>query len=406
MKLPELLAPAGDWEKMTTAFLFGADAVYMGGKEFGLRAGSGNFTVDEIAKAVEYAHERGKKVYITVNAFPNEEEFDQLGEYLQALEKTNVDAAIVADPGVFRLARRVAPNLPLHISTQANIINREGVNLWKDLGAERVILARETTLEQIEKICSTSEVEIEAFMHGAMCWAYSGRCLLSAGISGRSANQGACTQVCRWRFHLMEEKRVGQYFPIEQDERGTYIMNSKDMAMIDHIPELVQSGLASLKIEGRMKTIHYLATVVKAYREALDAYAKDPDSFKVLPHWIEELDKFSHRPYGTGFYFGSPQNDNPQVSEEAKYIQTREFVGVALNWNPKDKRAEIEQRNVLEYGDELEILPPQGDIFRLKAIVEDEEGNQIARLPHPKQHFWLQSAIEIPAGSLIRKVIA
>lgn len=404
IKIPELLAPAGDWEKLETAFRYGADAVFLGGKAFGLRAGSGNFTLEEIDQAVKYAHELGKKIYVTVNAYPTEEEIPQLEEYLRELERLQVDAAIVADPGVFRVARKAAPKLPIHVSTQANVINSSGVELWADLGAERVILARETSLAEISEIVKKCSVEIEAFVHGAMCWAYSGRCLLSAGITGRSANQGACTQVCRWKFSLYDETRPNNPIRIEQDERGTYLMNSKDMCMINHIPELVESGLASLKVEGRMKTIHYLATVVKTYREALDAYQKDPENYSVAPRWIEELDKFSHRPYGTGFYFSSPQED-PNVDFHAQYIQTHDFVGIVLEWDAEQKRAMIEQRNVIVAGDTLEILQPKGPTEILPAQLWDEEENIVERAPHPKQKLWLNSDQPLEPGSIIRKVM-
>lgn len=405
IKLPELLAPAGDWEKMETAFLFGADAVFLGGKEFGLRAGSGNFTLEEIRNAVNFAHSQKKKIYVTVNAYPTEEEFSELVFYLKSLESTGVDAAIVADPGVFRLARRETPDLPIHVSTQANIINSEGVALWSDLGAERIILAREATLQEIGEITQKCSVEIEAFVHGAMCWAYSGRCLLSAGITGKSANQGACTQVCRWKFSLLDETRPHAPIRIEEDERGTYLMNSKDMSMIEHIPELVESGLSSFKIEGRMKTIHYLATVVKVYREALDTYRSNPEKYAVDPKWLEELDKFSHRPYGTGFYFANPQSGNANIDFHAKYIQTRDFVGVVLEWDEERKLALIEQRNVIVTGDTLEILQPTNPLRTFVVKMWDEEGNEVARAPHPKQKLWIFSEERLEKGSVVRKVV-
>lgn len=405
IKLPELLAPAGDWEKMETAFRYGADAVFLGGKEFGLRAGSGNFTIEELGKAVTYAHELNRKIYVTVNAFPNEYEFEDLKSYLQKLEEVGVDAAIVADPGVFRISRRVAPKLPVHISTQANVLNSEGVNLWADLGAERVILAREATLEDIGSMSKECTVEIEAFVHGAMCWAYSGRCLLSAGLIGRSANQGACAQVCRWEFSLLDESRPNQPIRVEQDDRGTYLMNSHDTCMIDHIPELVKSGLASLKIEGRMKTIHYLATVVKIYREALDAYGKDPENYQVKPEWHIELDKFSHRPYDTGFYFASPQKRDSNVDFTSTYIQTRDFVGIVLDWDESTGRALVEQRNVIVAGDTLEILQPKGEVICFSAEMWDEEENVVPRAPHPKQKLWIKTPHSLEKGSVVRKVV-
>jgi len=405
IQIPELLAPAGDWEKLETAFRYGADAVFLGGKAFGLRAGSGNFTLEEIKRAVELAHSLGKKIYVTVNAYPTEEELGALEEYLKKLEELRIDAAIIADPGVFRMARRVSPTLPIHVSTQANVLNSEGAALWADLGAERIILAREATLEDIHKMMPKSKIELESFIHGAMCWAYSGRCLLSAGITQRSANQGACTQVCRWNFSIIDENRPNNPIRVEEDERGTYLMNSKDTSMIEYIPELVKSGLASLKIEGRMKTVHYLATVVKVYREALDAYQKDPENYQLQPSWLEELDKFSHRPYGTGFYFTTPQNSDGNIDYRSKYIQTRDFVGIVLGWDEKTKRAKIEQRNVIVASDELEILQPTQPLQLLSAKLWDEEENEVVRAPHPKQKLWLQSEMPLAAGSIVRKVV-
>ena len=313
MNKPEILSPAGDMERLKYAIAYGADAVYLAGKHFGMRAASDNFTDDELREGIAYAHARGVKVYVTVNISPRSNEFAQLEPYLQKLYAYGADAAIVSDLGVIRVAKRVVPQLPLHISTQTSILNYEAAQFWVDMGAERIVLARELTLEEIKTIRDhiPPEVEIECFVHGAMCISYSGRCLISNYTTGRDANHGACAQSCRWKYALMEEKRPGEYFPVDEDERGTYLYNSKDMCMIDHIPELIAAGITSFKIEGRAKTAYYTAGITAAYRRAVDAYLANPTpDFKVPDDIREEIGKISHREYFTGFYFGRDPKDS------------------------------------------------------------------------------------------------
>lgn len=287
MKKPELLAPAGNMEKLKMALLYGADAVYLGGKAFGLRAFGGNFTNEELQEAVDFAHKLGKKIYVTVNIFPHNSDIAKLPAYLTFLNEIKVDAILVADLGVFTLAKEYAPDVELHISTQANNTNWAAVNAWAELGARRVVLAREMSLEEIKEIREKCSVELEMFVHGAMCISYSGRCLMSNYLTGRDANRGSCAQPCRWNYALVEEKRPGQYFPVLEDERGTYIFNSKDMCLLPYLPDVIASGVDSLKIEGRMKSVHYAASVVKAYREAIDSYFAAPEQFEVKKEWVD-----------------------------------------------------------------------------------------------------------------------
>jgi putative protease len=301
IKKPELLAPAGNLEKLKMAVLYGADAVYLGGKSFGLRAFGGNFSREELKEAMDFAHARGKKVYVTVNIFPHNGDLEGLPDYLQYLQSIQADALLVADLGVFMMCRKLIPDMELHISTQANNTNWASVNAWKELGASRVVLAREMSLAEIREIRSKCDVDLEMFMHGAMCISYSGRCLLSNYFTGRDSNRGSCAQSCRWKYALVEETRPGKYFPIEEDERGTYIMNSKDMCLMPNIRDVIESGVDSLKIEGRMKSVHYAASVTKAYRLAIDSYFEDPEHFEVRQEWMDELEKVSHRAYTTGF---------------------------------------------------------------------------------------------------------
>ena len=331
-KKPELLAPAGNMEKLKMAILYGADAVYLGGEAYGLRAQGGNFSREELTEAARFAHERGKKIYVTVNVYPRNDELPALPEYLRFLRDAGADAILVSDLGVFSIAREVVPNLPVHISTQANTVNYAAVDAWARLGAERVVLAREASLAEIREIRRRSDAELELFVHGAMCISYSGRCLMSNYFTGRDANRGNCAQACRWRYALMEETRPGQYFPVEEDARGTYIFNSKDLCLMPYLAEVIESGVDSLKIEGRMKSVHYVASVTKAYRMAIDAYFEAPEAFAVDPTWLEELDKVSHRAYTDGFFHGGPPED-AQIYGSSSYTQTSDFVGLALDYD-------------------------------------------------------------------------
>ena len=404
-KKPELLAPAGTLEKLKMALAFGADAVYLGGKAYGLRALGGNFTQDELREAVAYAHARAAKVYVTVNIFPHNADLNGLPDYLRFLQEIQVDGLLVADLGVFMMAKEVAPQLPLHISTQANNTNWRTVCEWQKLGAQRVVLARELSLQEIREIRQHTDVELEMFVHGAMCISYSGRCLLSSYFTGRDANRGSCAQCGRWKYALVEETRPGQYFPIAEDERGTYIMNSKDLCLLPYLPEVMACGVDSLKIEGRMKSVHYAASVTKAYRAAIDSYVKDPQNFAVRQEWREELAKVSHRPYTTGFAFGRPTAED-QVYGTSSYEQNSDFVGLVRDYDAATGYALVEQRNNMKCGQELEIFPPQGEGWRqeLRDML-DEDGEPITVAPHPQQLVHIRMARPVEPWTILRRDI-
>lgn len=406
MKKPELLAPAGNMEKLKMALLYGADAVYLGGKAFGLRAFGGNFTNEELQEAVDFAHKLGKKIYVTVNIFPHNSDIAKLPAYLTFLNEIKVDAILVADLGIFTLAKEYAPDVELHISTQANNTNWAAVNAWAELGASRVVLAREMSLEEIKEIREKCSVELEMFVHGAMCISYSGRCLMSNYLTGRDANRGSCAQPCRWNYALVEEKRPGQYFPVLEDERGTYIFNSKDMCLLPYLPDVIASGVDSLKIEGRMKSVHYAASVVKAYREAIDSYFAAPEQFEVKKEWVEELDKVSHRAYTTGFYYGRP-TEKDQIYGTSSYTQTSDFVGVVLDYDEKTGFATVEQRNNMKVGQEIEIFQPHLAGYRqILQEMYNDEGEAIQVAPHPQQivKIRMDKPVE-PYGILRRDIV-
>ena len=406
MKKPELLAPAGNMEKLKMALLYGADAVYLGGKAFGLRAFGGNFTNEELQEAVDFAHKLGKKIYITVNIFPHNSDIAKLPAYLTFLNEIKVDAILVADLGVFTLAKEYAPDVELHISTQANNTNWAAVNAWAELGASRVVLAREMSLAEVKEIREKCPVELEMFVHGAMCISYSGRCLMSNYLTGRDANRGSCAQPCRWNYALVEEKRPGQYFPVLEDERGTYIFNSKDMCLLPYLPDVIASGVDSLKIEGRMKSVHYAASVVKAYREAIDSYFAAPEQFEVKKEWVEELDKVSHRAYTTGFYYGRP-TEKDQIYGTSSYTQTSDFVGLVLDYDEKTGFATVEQRNNMKVGQEIEIFQPHLAGYRqILQEMYNDEGEAIQVAPHPQQIVKIRMDRPVePYGILRRDIV-
>lgn len=406
MKKPELLAPAGNMEKLKMALLYGADAVYLGGKAFGLRAFGGNFTNEELQEAVDFAHKLGKKIYVTVNIFPHNSDIAKLPAYLTFLNEIKVDAILVADLGVFTLAKEYAPDVELHISTQANNTNWAAVNAWAELGASRVVLAREMSLEEVNEIREKCSVELEMFVHGAMCISYSGRCLMSNYLTGRDANRGSCAQPCRWNYALVEEKRPGQYFPVLEDERGTYIFNSKDMCLLPYLPDVIASGVDSLKIEGRMKSVHYAASVVKAYREAIDSYFAAPEQFEVKKEWVEELDKVSHRAYTTGFYYGRP-TEKDQIYGTSSYTQTSDFVGLVLDYDEKTGFATVEQRNNMKVGQEIEIFQPHLAGYRqILQEMYNDEGEAIQVAPHPQQIVKIRMDRPVePYGILRRDIV-
>lgn len=386
MKKIELLAPAGNMEKLRMAVLYGADAVYLAGEKFGLRTASDNFTFEEIKEAVDFAHKRGVKVYLTMNIIPHNEDLKDAGSFVERAAATGIDAVIVSDPGMLSIIKRTAPGLGIHVSTQANITNTESVKFWHSVGASRVVLARELSLADIRQIRDncTEDMELEAFVHGAMCISYSGRCLLSNYMVGRDANMGDCAQPCRWKYHLVEEKRPGEYFPIQEDSRGTFIFNSKDLCMIRHIPELISSGVTSFKIEGRVKSSFYVATVVKAYRDAIDAYYVDNESYTFDEKWFEEISKVSNRDFTTGFFFKKPGPEDHNY-KTSSYIRNYDFVGVVKGYDNENKMVIIEQRNRFRLGDTIEVMPPKGQVFEFVVNeMYDNEGNAIEVAPHPK----------------------
>lgn len=405
MKKPELLAPAGNMEKLRMALLYGADAVYIGGKAFGLRAFGGNFDNDELKTAVEFTHSLNKKVYVTVNIYPHNSDMERLPEYLKYLDELGVDALLVADLGVFSYGKKYAPHTELHISTQANNTNWVAVNTWADMGAHRVVLAREMSLDEIKAIREKCQVELEMFVHGAMCISYSGRCLMSNYMTGRDSNRGSCAQPCRWKYSLVEEKRPGQYFPVEEDERGTYIFNSKDMCLLPYLPDVIESGVDSLKIEGRMKSVHYVASIVKAYREAIDSYFENPSSFTIKQEWLEELDKVSHRAYTTGFYYNRP-TDKDQIYGSSSYEQTSDFVGLVIDYDEKTGFATVEQRNNMKIGQEVELFQPKLSGFRMKLTeMYNDEGIAIDVAPHPQQIVKIKMAKPVEPYAILRRDI-
>lgn len=395
----ELLAPAGDPEKLRFAVAYGADAVYFGGQAFSLRAGAGGFSVEEIREGVAFAHERGARCYLTLNIYAHNEDLAPLAEYLEEIRGIPLDGFIVSDPGVIRLIRRVFPHTPLHLSTQANVTNGETALFWYEQGIRRIVLARELSLEEIRQIREIipGDMELEAFVHGAMCVSYSGRCLLSTYMTGRDANRGACAHPCRYRYRLEEERRPGQYWPVEEDGRGTYIFNSNDLCMLEHLPDLIGAGVKSLKIEGRMKSIFYLAHVLRAYRTALDSGSFDPA-------WMEEMEKASHRAFSTGFYYHPPGAEDQSV-ESSDYLRSYDFVGVVLDRDPESGIARIEQRNKMVAGDEIELFGPSGEVFSQTIdAMTDEEGDPIDEAPHPRQivHMKVERPVE-PYWILQRK---
>ena len=399
----ELLAPAGNYEKMITAFTYGADAVYMAGKKFGLRAFAGNFDNDELEKAVIYAHNLGKKVYITLNILAHENDFDELKEYVQYLGKIKVDAVLVSDLGIMAFINQYAPNLVLHVSTQASILNSYAINALLKFGVKRIVLARECSLEDIKKIRTNipKEIELEAFVHGAMCISYSGRCLLSNFLTGRDSNRGECVQACRWEYCISEVNRKNDKYPIQEDERGTYILNSKDLNMIEHLKELKDAGVNSFKIEGRMKSPYYVANVVNAYRRAID----NMDS--LTPEYIQELKneliKTSHRKYTTGFYFGA---DDKECLESSYPVQTHEFMALVIG-DSDGQKVLIEQRNRFKVGDELEVLSPNDTFNKIIKVekMENELGEDVQDAKNVQERLYLYTKLPLKQNDILRKKI-
>jgi len=401
MRKPELLAPAGDMERLRMAVLYGADAVYLAGTSFGMRSFAGNFSPEELPEAVAFAHAHGVRVHVTVNTMPRGDELPALPAHLRLLNDSGVDALILADLGVFRMAQREAPNCELHISTQVSIANAACAAAWHELGAKRVVLARELSLEEIAEIRAKTpkDLEIECFVHGAMCVSFSGRCLLSQYLVNRDANRGECAQPCRWGYHLMEEKRTNEFYPVFEDEKGTYILNAKDMCMLNHIDKLAEAGVNSFKIEGRAKSSYYVSVITNAYRKAMDIYKSDPEHFE-LPQWLkDEVFKVSHRAYCTGFFFGHPKES--QYYENGGYI--REYDVVAVVDGCSGGRIYCTQKNKFNKGDEIEVLSPVGS--PVKFTVEemfDEYDNSIDTANHAAMKMSIRSDLTFPEHSIIR----
>ncbi|MEG0728297.1 MAG: U32 family peptidase [Anaerovoracaceae bacterium] len=404
MKKIELLAPAGDLEKLKIAIEYGADAVYLGGEVFSLRAGAGNFSREEMIEGIEYVHARGKKCHLALNIFPHNYDIDELIAYLEDIKDLGIDAFIVSDPGTIALVMDIIPNAEVHLSTQANMTNYKTAEFWSKQGVKRVVLARELSLDEMITMRENipAELDTEAFMHGAMCISYSGRCLLSNFMIQRDANRGECAHPCRWKYNLVEEQRPNEYYPVYEDERGTYIMNSKDLCMIEHIPDLVKSGISSAKIEGRMKSAFYVATVVSVYRKALDAYYNDPQNYEFKQEWMTELKKVSHREFTTGFYYDKADNEAQNYNTSA-YEREYSFVGLVKDYDQETQIAIVEQRNKIVLGDEIEVFGPYTDFFTQKlSVLQDEEGNDIESAPHPQQILRIKMDKPVAKNFILR----
>ena len=401
----ELLAPAGDLDKLKYAITYGADGVYLGGQIFGLRAASKNFSIEEMKEGVDFAHERGKKVYVTLNIIPHNEDLLELESYLKILKEVQIDAVILSDPGTLLIVKEQLPGMEIHLSTQANNTNYMGAKFWQSQGVKRIVLARELSLVEIKEIVDqTKSIDIiyESFVHGAMCISYSGRCLLSNYMTHRDANQGDCSQSCRWQYHLVEEKRPDEFYPVVEDENGTYFFNSKDLCMINHIDQVIESGVSSLKIEGRNKSIYYVANIVRAYRQAIDAYYES-ETFMPDPKWLEEIKKASHRKFTTGFYFKKP-DEADQLYTSSSYIREYDFIGNVLSYDSKTHLAKVEQRNKFSVNSRVEIMGP--DFFEHEFIITelyDEKMNPIDSAPHAKQIVYIKSEKELSPYYILRR---
>ena len=418
--MPELLSPAGNPEKLRAALAYGADAVYLAGQQFGMRSQAGNFTVPELYEAVRLAHSLNKKVYLTLNTMPRTHEYPYLYQFLDDIRGAGIDAVIVADLGVMATVQAMLPDMEIHISTQASIVSSAAAKAYAVLGAKRLVLARELTMREILDIRANldKDIELETFIHGSMCISYSGRCLLANAINGRDGNRGTCTQPCRWNYSLYEEKRPDMPLPIEQSDLGTFILSSKDMCMIEHIPELMESGIASFKIEGRMKSAYYTAVVTNAYRMAMDAYQKDPSSYQFDPAWLEELESVSHREYGTGFYFDDPMQ-NPQLVSECGYLREKAYFSTAIEYNGEEAEAIMAQgvpmeneegrlyrfiqRNKVSAGEGAEVISPGkiGVGFDVEELYAPT-GDRLESTPHPSMIYWCRVPFEIREGDIMR----
>ena len=402
---PELLIPAGSLDVLKTAVRYGADAVYVGGEAFGLRAKAKNFTTEELKEAVSFAHAHGAKLYVTANILAHNQDLEGVRAYFEELKGVGPDALIISDPGVFTIAKEVWPEVEIHISTQANNCNYGTYQFWNRLGAKRVVSARELSLEELKEIRSRipDDMEIETFVHGAMCISYSGRCLLSNFLTGRDANRGACTHPCRWKYSIVEETRPGEYFPVFENERGTHIFNSKDLCMIEHIPELVEAGIDSFKVEGRMKTALYVASVARTYRKAIDDYLEDPALYQAHMEWYkEEIGKCTFREFTTGFFFGKPMAD-AQIYDSNTYVKNYTYIGTVQGIN-ETGCCLFEQKNKFSVGEVIEVMKPSGENLQVKVLeIFDEEGNRMESAPHPLQKLAVRLDAEAEAGDILRR---
>lgn len=405
MKRPELLIPASSLEVLKTAVLFGADAVYIGGEAFSLRAKSKNFSKQDMIEGIAFAHAHGVRVFVTANILAHNYDLEGIQTYFKELKEIGPDALIISDPGVFTLAKEICPEIEIHISTQANNTNYMTYLFWHRMGAKRVVSARELSIEEIKEIRRNipDDLEIESFVHGAMCISYSGRCLLSSYFTGRDGNQGACTHPCRWKYAVMEESRPGEYLPVEENERGTYIFNSKDLCMIEHIPELFDAGIDSFKIEGRMKTALYVAVVARTYRQAIDDYMKDPKLYQSrIPYYQEEISKCTYRQFTTGFFFGKP-NHETQIYDSNTYVKEYTYLGLVEGQNDAGYYG-LEQKNKFSVGDVIEVMKPSGENISVAVVgMMDDEGKQMESCPHPKQRIYVDLGIRLCDGDLLRK---
>lgn len=405
MRRPELLIPASSLEVLKIAVMYGADAVYIGGEVFGLRAKAKNFSMEEMREGIDFAHEHGVKVYVTANILAHNGDLDGVRQYFEELREIQPDALIISDPGIYRIAKEVCPEIERHISTQANNTNYGTYRFWHELGAKRVVSARELSLEEIKEIRANipDDLEIETFIHGAMCISYSGRCLLSNYFTGRDANQGACTHPCRWKYSIVEETRPNEYMPVYENERGTYIFNSKDLCMIEHIPELMEAGIDSFKIEGRMKTALYVATVARTYRKAIDDYKESPELYrKNLPWYADQISNCTYRQFTTGFFFGKPTEET-QIYDNNTYVKEYTYLGIVGTRN-KEGLYRIEQRNKFSVGEQIEVMKPDGRNLEVtvKRIV-DEEGTDAESAPHPKQILYIDLGQPLEMYDILRR---
>ena len=402
MRIPELLVPASSLEVLQVAVIFGADAVYIGGEAFGLRAKAKNFSKEDMSEGVRFAHEHGVKVYVTANILAHNQDLEGVRKYFEELREIGPDALIISDPGVYQIAKEVCPEIERHISTQANNTNYGTYQFWYQMGAKRVVTARELSLEEIRSRIP-EDMEIETFIHGAMCISYSGRCLLSNYLTGRDSNQGACTHPCRWKYSVMEESRPGEYFPVYENERGTFIFNSKDLCMIEHIPDLINAGIDSFKIEGRMKTALYVATVARTYRKAIDDYLKDPALYEENMSWYQEqISNCTYRQFTTGFFYGKPTQE-AQIYDNNTYIKEYTYLGIVGETNEEGKYC-ISQRNKFSVGEQIEVMKPNGDnIEATVKSIQDEEGNQMESAPHPKQILYIDLGIKLDRYDILRR---